>query len=73
MSLRISTKFILAESSLSINDSAYDLTSMGADLIGHSTKTIEELYLNMKLKDMDSELIQMRKNNLESGDFQTLR
>ena len=42
-----------------------------ADLVGHSMKTMEKFYKNVKLKNMESELVVMRKKKLEDGDFQT--
>jgi integrase len=42
-----------------------------ADLVGHSIKTMERHYKNIKLKMMEPELVQIRKRKLEESDFQT--
>ena len=71
LSLRISTQFILAEV---LYQSRLELgipPAAVADLVGHSMKTMEKFYKNVKLKNMESELVVMRKKKLEDGDFQT--
>jgi hypothetical protein len=45
--------------------------SVVGDLVGHSIRTMEKFYKNIKLKNMESELVVMRRRKLEDGDFQT--
>ena len=42
-----------------------------ADLVGHSIKTMERHYKNIKLKNLEPEIVQVRKKKLEEADFQT--
>ena len=41
------------------------------DLVGHSIKTMERYYKNIKLKNMEQELVAIRRKRLEEGEFQT--
>lgn len=45
--------------------------SVVADLVGHSIRTMEKFYKNIKLKNMESDLVMVRRRKLEDGDFQT--
>ena len=42
-----------------------------ADLVGHSIKTMERFYKNIQLKNLEPELVEVRKKKLEQVDFQT--
>ena len=42
-----------------------------AELVGHSIKTMEKHYKNIRLKSMEPELVQIRRNQLGEMDFQT--
>jgi len=45
--------------------------SFVADLVGHSIKTMERFYKNIQLKNLEPELVEVRKKKLEQADFQT--
>jgi len=42
-----------------------------ADLVGHSIKTMERYYKNIRLKDLEPELVRVRRKQLGEFDFQT--
>ena len=42
-----------------------------AKLVGHSIKTMERHYENIQLKNLEPELVEVRKKKLEQADFQT--
>ena len=42
-----------------------------AKLVGHSIKTMERHYENIQLKNLEPELVEVRKRKLEQADFQT--
>ena len=42
-----------------------------AKLVGHSIKTMEKHYENIQLKNLEPELVQIRKKKLEQADFLT--
>lgn len=42
-----------------------------AKLVGHSIKTMERFYENIQLKNLEPELVEVRKKKLEEADFQT--
>ena len=42
-----------------------------AKLVGHSIKTMERHYENIQLKNLEPELVEVRKKKLEEADFQT--
>ena len=42
-----------------------------AKLVGHSIKTMERHYENIQLKNLEPELVEVRKKKLEQDDFQT--
>jgi len=42
-----------------------------ADLVGHSIKTMERFYKNIQLKNLEPELVEVKKKKLEQADFQT--
>jgi len=42
-----------------------------AKLVGHSIKTMERHYENIQLKNLEPELVEVRKRKLEEADFQT--
>lgn len=42
-----------------------------AELVGHSIKTMERHYKNIRLKQLEPDLVQIRKNELRELDFQT--
>ncbi len=42
-----------------------------AKLVGHSIKTMERHYENIQLKNLQPELVEVRKKKLEQADFQT--
>lgn len=41
------------------------------ELVGHSIKTMERFYKNIRLKQLEPELVQVRRNQLSEVDFQT--
>ena len=42
-----------------------------AKLVGHSIKTMERFYENIQLKNLEPELVEVRKKKLQEADFQT--
>ncbi len=42
-----------------------------AELVGHSIKTMERYYKNIRLKQLEPELVEVRRKKLEEEDFQT--
>ena len=42
-----------------------------AELVGHSIKTMERHYKNIRLKQLEPELVQVRRNQLSEMEFQT--
>ncbi len=42
-----------------------------AELVGHSIKTMERYYKNIRLKQLEPELVEVRRKKLEEHDFQT--
>lgn len=42
-----------------------------AELVGHSIKTMERHYKNIRLKNLEPELVQVVRKKLDDGDFQT--
>jgi len=42
-----------------------------AELVGHSIKTMERYYKNIRLKQLEPTLVQMRRKQLEDAEFQT--
>jgi len=42
-----------------------------AELVGHSIKTMERYYKNIRLKQLEPTLVQVRRKQLEDAEFQT--
>ena len=42
------------------------------DLVGHSIKTMEKFYKNIQIKNLEQDIVQVRRKKLSAADFQLL-